>query len=130
MGHGTKTLWSRLVRQVYDKFVLAGNFCSLGIVFWVLGQLWYNGTQIVGALKKQAFNMGLGTILRAFCCGIVAFVTNPKYSHMPGNHVGPVGRLQGQETPADNIESARLSEGPSNNVAMSLDRQDAPDRLL
>ena len=32
-GHGTKTLWFLLVRQVYDKFVLAGNFCSLGIVF-------------------------------------------------------------------------------------------------
>ena len=39
-GQGTKTLWSRLVRQVYDRFVLAGNFCSLGIVFWVIGQLW------------------------------------------------------------------------------------------
>ena len=38
-GHGTKALWSWLVRQVYDKFVLAGNFCSLGIVFWVIGQL-------------------------------------------------------------------------------------------
>ena len=62
-GHGTKTLWSRLVRQVYDKFVLARNFCFLGIVFWVLGQLWHNGTQIVGSLKKRAFDMGLGTIL-------------------------------------------------------------------
>ena len=51
-GHGTKTLWARLVRQVYDKFVLAGHFCSLGIVFWVLGQLWHNGMKIVGALKK------------------------------------------------------------------------------
>ena len=34
-GHRTKTLWSRLVRQVYDKFMLAGNFCSFGIVFWI-----------------------------------------------------------------------------------------------
>ena len=102
--------------------MLAGNFCSLGIVFWVLGQLWYNGTQIVGALKKRAFNMGLGTILQAFCCGIVALMTNPKYSPMPGNHVGPAGRLQGQETTVDDIESARLSEGPSNDVAMSPDR--------
>ena len=31
-GQGTKTLWARLVRQVYDKFVLARNFCLLGIV--------------------------------------------------------------------------------------------------
>ena len=77
-GHGTKTLWARLVRQVYDKFVLAGNFCSLGIVLWVLGQLGYNGTQIISALKERAFKMGLSTILRAFCYGIVAFMTNPK----------------------------------------------------
>ena len=39
-GQGMKTLWSRIVRQVYDRFVLTGNFCSLGIVFWVIGQLW------------------------------------------------------------------------------------------
>ena len=25
---GTKTLWSQIVRQVYDMFILAGNFCS------------------------------------------------------------------------------------------------------
>ena len=31
-GQGRKTLWAQLVRQVYDKFMLAGNFCSLGIV--------------------------------------------------------------------------------------------------
>ena len=31
-GQGTKTLWAWLVRQVYNKLVLAGNFCSLGIV--------------------------------------------------------------------------------------------------
>ena len=41
-GQGTKPLWARLVRQVYDKFVVAGNFCLLGIVFWVLGHLAYN----------------------------------------------------------------------------------------
>ena len=74
--------------------------------------------------------MGLGTILQAFCCRITAFVKNPKYSHMPGNHVGPEERLQGQETTADDIEAAKLSEGPSNDVAMSPDRRDEPDRLL
>ena len=93
-GQGTKTLWARLVRQVYNKFMLAGNFCSLGIVLWVLGQLGYNGTQIINALKEHAFKMGLGTILRAFCCGIAAFVTNPKYTDVPGRHVNPTGRLQ------------------------------------
>ena len=60
---GMKTLWARLVRQVYNRFVLTGNFCSLGIVFWVLGQLWYNGTKIIDSLKKRAFKMGVDTIL-------------------------------------------------------------------
>ena len=83
-GQGTKTLWARLVRQVYDKFVVAGNFCSLGIVFWVLGQLGYNGTQIINALKEHAFKTGLGTILHAFCCSITTFVTKTKYRDVPG----------------------------------------------
>ena len=82
-GQGTKTLWAKLVRQVYNKIVLAGNFCSLGIVLWVLGQLGYNGTQIVKALKEQAYKLGLATILRAFCCGIAALITNPKYADVP-----------------------------------------------
>ena len=69
-GKGTKTLWAHLVRQVYDKLVRAGNFCSIGIVLWVRSQLGYNGTQIVLALKEQAYKLGLATILRAFCCGI------------------------------------------------------------
>ena len=38
VGQGTKTLWAKLVRQVYDKIVLAENFCSFGVVLWVLGQ--------------------------------------------------------------------------------------------
>ena len=128
-GHGTKTLWARLVRQVYDKFVLARNFCSLGIVFWVLGQLWYNGTTIISALKECAFKMGLSTILCAFCYGIVAFMTNPKYAHVPGNHVGPTGRLQGQDSTADDIESTRPSDGPSHDIILGLDRRDESDRL-
>ena len=76
-----------MVRQVYDKLVLSGNFCSLGIVLWVLGQLGYNGTQIINALKERAYKMGLATILRAFCCGIAAFMTNPKYADVPGSHM-------------------------------------------
>ena len=42
-GKGTKTLWAHLVRQVYDKLVITGNFCSIGIVLWALSQLGYNG---------------------------------------------------------------------------------------
>ena len=107
--------------------MLAGNFCSLGIVLWVLGQLGYNGTQIINALKERAFKMGLGTILCAFCCGIAAFVTNPKY--MPGKHMNPTGRLQRQDSTADDIESSRPSEGPSNNSILGSDRRDDSDRL-
>ena len=68
--------------QVYDKLVIAGNFCSIGIVLWVLSQLGYNGTQIVKALKDQAYKLGLATILRAFCCGIAAFILKSKYDNM------------------------------------------------
>ena len=50
-GKGTKTLWAHLVRQVYDKLMIAGNFCSIGIVLWAISQLGYNGTQIVKALR-------------------------------------------------------------------------------
>ena len=102
--------------------MLAGNFCSLEIVLWVLGQLGYNGTQIINALKECAFKMGLATILRAFCCGIAAFMTNPKYTDVPGSHVNPTGRLQQQDSTANDIASARPSEGPSNNSILGSDR--------
>ena len=77
-GLGTKTLWAHLVRQVYDKLVTTGSFCLIGIVFWALSQLGYNGTQIVKALKEQVYKLGLVTILRALCCGITAFLLKPK----------------------------------------------------
>ena len=31
------------------------------------------------ALKDQAYKLGLATILRAFCCGIAAFILKSKY---------------------------------------------------
>ena len=73
--------------------------------------------------------MGLGIILHAFCCGIAAFVINPKYRDVPGNHMNPIGRLQWQDSTADDIESARPSDGPSNDVVMGLDRRDKLNRL-
>ena len=78
-GKNTKTLWAGLVRQVYDKMLVVGNLCSIGIVLGVLGQLAYNGTKIIEALKGQAYQLGLATILRAFCCGIAAFILKAKY---------------------------------------------------
>ena len=67
------------MRQVYGKLLIAGNFCLIGIVLWAISQLGYNSTQIVKALKKQAYQLGLATILRAFCCGIAAFLLKSKY---------------------------------------------------
>ena len=78
-GQGTKTLWAQLVRQVYGKLLIAGNFCSIGIVLWAIGQLGYNGSKIVTALKTQSYQLGLATIIRAFCCGIAAFLLKSKY---------------------------------------------------
>ena len=35
-GQGTKTLWAQLMRQVYGKLQIIGNFCSLGIGLWAI----------------------------------------------------------------------------------------------
>ena len=78
-GQDTRSLWARLVRMFYDKVVVAGNLCSIGVLAWILGQLAYNGSKILDALKGQAFQLGIATILRAFCCGIVAFILKAKY---------------------------------------------------
>ena len=116
-GQGTKTLWA--------KIVLAGNFCSLGIVLWVLIQLGYNGTQIVKALKDQAYKLSLARILQAFCCGIAAFIINPKYANVPVNQVQ---RLPRQDSARD-VESAHSWEGLHGDTGLPSDRQDCPDRL-
>ena len=78
-GQGTKTIWAGLVRMFYDKIVVAGNLCSIGVLVWILGQVSYNGSKILDALKGQAFKLGIATILRAFCCGIAAFIMKAKY---------------------------------------------------
>ena len=44
-----------------------------------IGQLGYNGSKIVTALKTQSYQLGLATIIRAFCCGIAAFLLKSKY---------------------------------------------------
>ena len=55
-------------------------------MFWILSQLGYNGNQIVKVLKKQAYQLGLVTILRAFCCGIAAFILKSKYDNVLVTH--------------------------------------------
>ena len=42
-GKDTRTLWAGIVRQFYDKLLVAGNLCSIVIVVGVIGQLIYNG---------------------------------------------------------------------------------------
>ena len=123
-GQGTKTLWSQIIRQVYDRFVLARNFCSLGIVFWVIGQLWYNGTKIIDSSKQRAFNTSMGTILRAFCCRIAMFVTNPKYSQVPGTREDIKEKLQEQEIAADNIGTIWITLTQGDNVMQGPTSQD------
>ena len=81
------------------------------------------------ALKEQAYKLGLATILRAFCYGIAAFSTNPKYAHMPVGQGNQVHRLPRQEDSTLDIESARSWEVPHDNGGLALDRQDGSDRL-
>ena len=38
------------------------------------------------ALKKQAYQFGLATILRAFCCCIAAFILKSKYDNVLVTH--------------------------------------------
>ena len=79
VGQGTKTLWAQLVRQVYGKLLIIGNFCSIGIGLWAICQLGYNSSKIVTALMTQSYQLGLATIVRAFCCGIAVFLLKSKY---------------------------------------------------
>ena len=92
--------------QVYDKLVRAGSFCSIGIVFWALVQLGYNGTHFVKVLKEQAYKLGLATILRAFCCSIAAFILKPNYDNMLVTHAQ---RPSGQSFAKD-VEAATSQE--------------------
>ena len=105
-GRGTKTLWAHLVRQVYNKLVITGSFCSIGIVLWALSQLGYNGTQIVKSLKEQAYQLGLATIMRAFCCGIAAFILKSKYENMLVTHA----QSPSSQGSAKDVETAIFQE--------------------
>ena len=77
----------------------AGSFCSIGIVLWALSQLGYNGCQIVRALKEQAYNLGLLTILRALCCGVTAFLLKPKYEDVWASGLSSAQDVEGVGEP-------------------------------
>ena len=70
--------------------------------------------KIIHSLKQRAFDTGMGTILRAFCCGIATFVTNPKYSQV-SETIDDIERLQEQEIVADDIGAIwiKLTQGDS-----------------
>ena len=79
---------------MYDKLVIAGNISSLGVVFYLIEQLWYNGSKIIKSLKVLEFHSNLTAILRAFYCGIAAFVVSPKYSQAIRQHEDVEGGCQ------------------------------------
>ena len=114
-GQGTKTLWAQLVHQVYGKLLIARNFCSIGIVLWAIGQLGYNGSKIVTALKTQSYQLGLATIIRAFCCGIAAFLLKSKYDKVLVTY--------GRKPPGPNSDKD-VETGDSQNVGWTLHSDD------
>ena len=70
------------MHTIYDKLVIARNISSLGVICYLIGQLWYNGSKIIKSLKIWKLPPNLTALLRAFCCGIAAFVVSPKYSQV------------------------------------------------
>ena len=76
---------------------------------WIVCQLWYNGSRIIRSLEQHA---SLGTLLRAFCCGIATFIINPKYTPVSEAREDQE-RLQEQDIDVTNIEPAwmRLTQG-------------------
>ena len=68
-------------------------------MLWALSQLGYNGSKIVSALKEQAYNLGLVTILRALCCGVTAFLLKPKYEDVWASGLRSAQDVEGAEEP-------------------------------
>ena len=64
------------LQQTSHWLTILGNGYSLLLVCWIVCQLWYNGSRIIGSLEQRA---SLGMLLRVLCCGIATFIINPKY---------------------------------------------------
>ena len=80
---------------MYDKLVIAGNISSLGVIIYLVGQLWYNGCNLIQSLKIREFQPTFTAILQAFCCGIASFVVSFKYSQAIRQHEDVEGGCQG-----------------------------------
>ena len=68
-------------------------------MLWALSQLGYNGSKIVSALKEQAYNLGLVTILRVLCCGVTAFLLKPKYEDVWASGLRSTQEVEGAGEP-------------------------------
>ena len=66
--------------------------------------------------------MGLATILRAFCCGIAAFMMNLKYADVPGSHVNHASRLQGQDSTMEDLDRDLVNVTIVRFTAQSVER--------
>ena len=75
---------------------------------YIVGQLWYHRKKIIESLKQRAFNTGISIVLRAFCCRVAAFVTNPKYLHVPRAKDDAEEGLQRQENPTSDMGSDQV----------------------
>ena len=67
--------------QTYGWLALLGNGCSLLLVCWLGGQLWYNGSRILGS---RGSSISLGMFFRAICCGMATLLMKPDYGPVVG----------------------------------------------
>ena len=67
--------------QTYGWLALLGNGCSLLLVCWLGGQLWYTGSRI---LRSQGSSINLGMFFRAICCGMATLLLKPDYGSVVG----------------------------------------------
>ena len=113
-----------MVCLFYDKLLVAGNLCSIGIMIGVLGPLAYNGSKIIEALKGQAYHLGIATILWAFCCGIAAFILKAKYegAMMTSTSRSVYSGPRGNEEEATPMEIDECSEVVSTSPALKRPR--------
>ena len=77
--------------QTYGWLTFLGNGCSLLLVCWLGGQLWYNGSSILGS---RGSSISLGTFCTAICCGMTTLLLKPDYGSV-------VGAREDREEPQD-----------------------------
>ena len=66
---------------MYSWLALLGNSCLLLLVSWLGGQLWYNGSRILGT---RGSSISLGMFCKASYCGMAALQAKPDYDPVVG----------------------------------------------